>query len=116
MQLIYGTISAHLFCEPRDKACTFTEIGAIWIYKKQSDRQISFDDFNQPLGLKINPDNRWIKKSELMSWAKLKDQCAQLFESHLNLGNDGISFQTLLSAQLIKLEYIFSGEKTDLMI
>lgn len=82
-----------VFCESRDKACTFTEIGAIWMYKIQNDQQISFEDFNQPLGLKMNPDNRWIKKSELMPWAKLEDQYDQLFESHL--GSDGISFQTL---------------------
>lgn len=84
------------------------------MYKKQSDRQISFEDFNQPLGLKMNPDNRWIKKSELMPWAKLEDQYAQLFESHL--GNDGISFQTLLGAQLIKLEYNLSDDETVQMI
>lgn len=84
------------------------------MYKIQSNQQISFEDFNQPLGLKMNPDNRWIKKSELMPWAKLEDQYAQLFESHL--GNDGISFQTLLGAQLIKLEYNLSDDETVQMI
>lgn len=84
------------------------------MYKIQNDQQISFEDFNQPLGLKMNPDNRWIKKSELMPWAKLEDQYVQLFESHL--GSDGISFQTLLGAQLIKLEYNLSDDETVQMI
>jgi hypothetical protein len=84
------------------------------MYKKQSDRQLSFEDFNQPLGLKMNPNNRWIKKSELMPWAQLEDEYAQLFES--DLGNDGIQFQTLLGAQLIKQEYQLSDDETVQMI
>lgn len=31
------------------------------MYKKQSTQQISFEDFNQPLGLQLNLNNRWIK-------------------------------------------------------
>lgn len=32
------------------------------MYKKNQNRQITLKDFNQPLGLKLNPENKWIKK------------------------------------------------------
>jgi len=28
-------------------------------------KQISFEDFNQPVGLKMNPENKWVKKDTL---------------------------------------------------
>ena len=34
------------------------------MYKFKS-RQISFTDFNTPIGMKLNPDNRWVKKAEI---------------------------------------------------
>lgn len=27
-------------------------------------KQISFSDFGQPVGMEMNPDNRWIKKAD----------------------------------------------------
>ena len=37
------------------------------MYKTPS-KQLSFEDFNQPLGLQMDPNNRWIKKAELIPW------------------------------------------------
>lgn len=31
------------------------------MYKPADKTQTSFLDFNQPMGLKMNPDNRWIQ-------------------------------------------------------
>ena len=33
------------------------------MYKKNQNSQITLKDFNQPLGLKLNPENKWIKKA-----------------------------------------------------
>ena len=33
------------------------------MYKFKS-KQISFTDFNTPIEMKLNPDNRWVKKAE----------------------------------------------------
>ncbi len=34
------------------------------MYKKQTNRQLTIYDFDQPLGLTMNPENRWIKKAD----------------------------------------------------
>ena len=37
------------------------------MYKIKS-KQIRFEDFYQPVGLKMDPNNRWIKKAEMIPW------------------------------------------------
>ena len=34
------------------------------MYKPADKTQTSFLDFNQPMGLKVNPDNRWIQMAD----------------------------------------------------
>ena len=36
-------------------------MGAVKMYKYRS-KQISLTDFNTPVGMKLKPDNRWVKK------------------------------------------------------
>ena len=36
------------------------------MYKKNRNHRFSFTDFNQPLGFKMNPDNRWVRKAEFI--------------------------------------------------
>ena len=31
------------------------------MYRKNQYHQFSITDFNQPIGLKMNPENRWVK-------------------------------------------------------
>ncbi|MFG6366191.1 hypothetical protein [Schaedlerella sp.] len=38
------------------------------MYKPVDKSQHSFLDFNQPMGLHMNPDNRWIKHADLIPW------------------------------------------------
>jgi IS5 family transposase len=33
---------------------------------KFKDKQIKFSDFGQPIGMKMNPENRWVKKAEII--------------------------------------------------
>jgi hypothetical protein len=40
------------------------------MYKPTDKSQNSFLDFNQPLGLHMNPKNRWIKMADLVPWYK----------------------------------------------
>jgi len=39
---------------------------------KFSDNQISFSDFGQPVGMTMNPNNRWVKKAEQIPWAEIE--------------------------------------------
>ena len=51
------------------------------MYKKDRLRQLGLTDFNQPIGLKMNPENRWVKKAELIPWPAIEDRYAELFPS-----------------------------------
>ena len=34
------------------------------MYKKDRNRQYCITDFDQPMGMKLDPENRWVKKME----------------------------------------------------
>lgn len=51
------------------------------MYKPTDRRQPSFLDFNQPMRLKMNPENRWIKMAEHIPWDAFKTKYASLFPS-----------------------------------
>ena len=38
------------------------------MYKSSDKSQSSFLDFNQPMGLHMNPDNRWVKMADSIPW------------------------------------------------
>ena len=43
------------------------------MYKKDRLRQLGLTDFNQPIGLKMNPENRWVKKAETIPWIAIEE-------------------------------------------
>ena len=49
------------------------------MYKTPS-KQLSFEDFNQPLGLHMDPNNRWIKKAEFIPWDLVEKKYKKLFK------------------------------------
>lgn len=51
------------------------------MYKFNYNHQITFEDFNQADGLKLNPKNRWIKKAEIIPWDEIEVKYASLFKS-----------------------------------
>lgn len=51
------------------------------MYKKNRNIQFKLTDFNQPMGLKLNPENKWIRKEEMIPWGRIEDKYATLFES-----------------------------------
>ena len=52
------------------------------MYKKIQNRQAELTDFNQPLGFKINPLNRWVIKASTIPWDAIEERYASLFPSH----------------------------------
>ena len=38
------------------------------MYRPTDRTQHSFLDFNQPMGLHMNPDNRWVKMADSIPW------------------------------------------------
>ena len=43
------------------------------MYKFDRNHQFSLSDFNQPIGLKMNPENRWVKKAETIPWKEIEE-------------------------------------------
>ncbi len=50
------------------------------MYKFERYRQLGLADFNQPVGLKMNPENRWVKKAETIPWDAIEEKYARLFQ------------------------------------
>ena len=79
------------------------------MYRKNKNHQIAFTDFNQPLGLQMNPENRWVKKAATIPWDKIEDKYAGLFPS--NTGNVAKPLRMALGSLLIQQQLHFSDEE-----
>ena len=51
------------------------------MYKFERYRQLGLADFNQPVGLKMNLENRWVKKAETIPWDTIEEKYARLFSN-----------------------------------
>lgn len=49
------------------------------MYKFELEKQMSLGDFNQPLGLKLNPENRWVIKASIIPWETTERDYAKPF-------------------------------------
>ena len=112
-QAIYDIISAMGNAENGKKPCTFVFMGDTNMYKFKS-KQISFTDFNTPIGMKLNPDNRWVKKAEMIPWDEIEQRYAKLFTNRK--GNVAKPLRLALGACIIQAEYGYSDEEVALQI
>ena len=55
------------------------------MYKFDRDHQYSLSDFNQPLGMEMNLENRWVKKAAMIPWDEIEDRYAELFPSKVGM-------------------------------
>lgn len=79
------------------------------MYKIVDKLQHSFLDFNQPLGLHMNPNNRWIKMADSIPWDEFEKKYAALFKSHT--GNVAKPLRLALGALIIQTKYQFSDRE-----
>ena len=49
------------------------------MYKFERYRQLGLEDFDQPAGLKMDPDNRWVRKAATIPWEAIEEKYAELF-------------------------------------
>lgn len=54
------------------RCLSFMDNGVKHMYKPLDKLQRLFLDFNQPMGLKMNPDNRWVKMADRIPWDKFE--------------------------------------------
>ena len=79
------------------------------MYKKDRNHQFGLSDFNQPFGFKLNPDNRWVKKAEIIPWNEIEDRYADLFPS--NTGMPAKPLRMALGSLLIQKQYEYSDRE-----
>jgi len=81
---------------------------------KFTDHQLSLTDFGAAAGMKLNPENRWIKKAKSIPWEEIEQRYAQLFTS--KKGNVAKPLRLGLGACLIQREYGYSDDEITLQI
>ena len=79
------------------------------MYKFDRNHQYSLSNFNQPLGMEMNPENRWVKKAAMIPWEEIEDRYADLFQS--KVGMPAKPLQTALGSLLIQKEYGYSDRE-----
>ena len=73
------------------------------------EKQLSFTDFNQAQGLQMNPENRWIKKAEMIPWDTIEKEYAKLFPS--KTGMPAKPLRMALGSLLIQKQYHYPDEE-----
>ena len=79
------------------------------MYKKNQNHQFRLQDFNQPMGLKLDPENKWIKKAAMIPWNEIEAVYADLFTS--DCGLPAKPLRMALGALLIQKKFGFSDRE-----
>lgn len=79
------------------------------MYKLIDKLQHTFLDFNQPIGLRMNPNNRWIKLADNIPWDVFEEKYAKLFPSAT--GNVAKPLRLALGALIIQTKYQFADRE-----
>ena len=76
----------------------------------QKNKQQTIDDFILPFGGALSPDNRWVKKAEMISWDDIEGDYSDLFPG--NSGNVAKPARLALGALIIKETLGITDEET----
>ena len=79
------------------------------VYKLERLRQLGLADFNQPVGLKMNPENRWVKKADLIPWDDIEKRYAKLFPS--GTGHPAKPLRMALGSLIIQKQFGYSDRE-----
>lgn len=79
------------------------------MYKFDRNHQFKLSDFNQPIGLKMNPENRWVKKAATIPWNEIEEKYAALFPG--KKGMPAKPLRTALGSLIIQKQYEYSDRE-----
>lgn len=79
------------------------------MYKLADRTQISFLDFNQPMGMHMNPNNRWVQMADKVPWHVFEAKYAALFAS--DTGNVAKPLQMALGSLIIQQKFQFADRE-----
>ena len=80
----------------------------------KSSRQLSLNGFTLPFGGKLNPENRWVKWSEVIPWDEFSVAYYQTMDA--KQGRPGKDARLVIAALIIKHKLTLSDEETVLQI
>lgn len=70
------------------------------MYKKPDKDVMTFMDFDQPMGLEMDPENRWVRLAEIVPWEEFEEKYAALFPG--TTGNVAKPFRLALGSLLVQ--------------
>lgn len=79
------------------------------MYKTTDNSQTNFLRFNQPIGLHMNPNNRWIKMADSIPWEQFERKYARLFKG--KKGNVAKPLRLALGSLIIQTKYQYSDRE-----
>jgi len=79
------------------------------MYKITDSSQRNFLNFNQPLGLSMDPQNRWVKMADSIPWSQFEESYSQLFEG--TNGNVAKPLRLALGSLIIQTKYQFADKE-----
>ena len=71
---------------------------------RYSNGQISLSDFQQPMGMHLREDNRWVRKAQIIPWDKIEARYADLFPS--STGNVAKPLQLALQFSIFECKNV----------
>lgn len=79
------------------------------MYKYTDHTQSSFLDFNQPIGLHMNPENRWVKMADAIPWEIFEKKYSRLFKG--KNGRVAKPLRLAFGSLIIQTKYQYSDRK-----
>lgn len=79
------------------------------MYKPNRNQQNTLMDFGQPLGLHMNPENRWVRMAGCIPWDEFEAKYAGLFPS--DTGNVAKPLRMSLGSLIIQQEFQYSDRE-----
>ena len=79
------------------------------MYKYTDNRQSNFLSFNQPIGLHMNPENRWVKMADAIPWEIFEKKYSRLFKG--KNGRVAKPLRLALGSLIIQTKYQYSDRE-----
>ena len=79
------------------------------MYKCTNNTQSSFLSFNQPIGLYMNPENRWVKMADAIPWEIFEKKYSRLFKG--KNGRVAKPLRLALGSLIIQTKYPYSDRE-----
>lgn len=81
------------------------------MYRQESPKQLSFEDFYLPFSGHLCPKNRWVRLAELIPWQEFEESYADQF-AQSGQGAPAKPFRLALGSLIIKEKLDISDEET----